>query len=172
LIELHGGTIGVTSEGLGKGSEFTIQLPLTTQALTSDDQPSDWDSTEMPLRRVLVVDDNVDAATTLSMMLRSKGHTVQTVHDASAALRSFGRFAPQIVLLDIELPGMSGYEVAQRIRSMNGGKESVLVAITGRGQKEDKERAMEAGFDEHLTKPVDTSLLASVIINGNRAGAA
>jgi two-component system, chemotaxis family, CheB/CheR fusion protein len=167
LVELHGGVIGVTSEGLGKGSEFTVRLPLTKRALPVGSEEPDWDSTQMPLRRVLVVDDNVDAATSLSMMLLAKGHTVQTVHDASAALKTIDRFAPEIVLLDIELPGMSGYEVAQRIRSMDGGREIVLVAITGRGQKEDKERAMEAGFDEHLTKPVDTSLLASVIINGS-----
>jgi two-component system CheB/CheR fusion protein len=166
LVELHGGTVGVTSEGLGKGSEFTICLPLTTEALPASDELADWDSTAMPMRRVLVVDDNVDAATSLSMMLQTKGHTVHTVHDASAALQSFGRFAPEIVLLDIELPGMTGYEVAQRIRSMDGGKEIVLIAVTGRGQKEDKERAIEAGFDEHLTKPVDTSLLATMIING------
>ena len=82
-------------------------------------------------------------------------------------MQTIERFAPQIVLLDIELPGMSGYEVAQRIRSMDGGTKILLVAITGRGQKEDKDRAMEAGFDEHLTKPVDTSLLATVIVNGN-----
>jgi two-component system CheB/CheR fusion protein len=167
LVELHGGVIGVTSDGLGKGSEFMIRLPLTKRALPTESEEPNWDSTDMPLRRVLVVDDNVDAATTLSMMLLSKGHTVQTVHDASTALQTIERFTPEIVLLDIELPGMSGYEVAQRIRSMDGGTKMVLVAITGRGQKEDKERAMEAGFDEHLTKPVDTSLLASVIINGS-----
>jgi two-component system, chemotaxis family, CheB/CheR fusion protein len=169
LVELHGGMIGVTSDGLGEGSEFTIRLPLTKRALPTESEEPDWDSTDMPLRRVLVVDDNVDAATSLSMMLLAKGHTVQTVHDASAALQTVERFAPEIVLLDIELPGMSGYEVAQRIRSMDGGTKIMLVAITGRGQKEDKERAMEAGFDEHLTKPVDTSLLASVIINGSSA---
>jgi two-component system CheB/CheR fusion protein len=166
LVELHGGTVAVASEGLGKGSEFTICLPLTTEALPAGDELADWDSTAMPQRRVLVVDDNVDAATSLSMMLRIRGHTVHTVHDASAALQSFGRFSPEIVLLDIELPGMTGYEVAQRIRSMDGGKEIVLIAVTGRGQKEDKERAIEAGFDEHLTKPVDTSLLATMIVNG------
>jgi CheY-like chemotaxis protein len=89
------------------------------------------------------------------------------VHDASAALRMLDSFAPELVLLDIELPGMSGYEIAQRIRSRESAADVVLIAVTGRGQKEDKERAMEAGFDEHLTKPVDTSMLAAVLVNGS-----
>jgi CheY-like chemotaxis protein len=169
LVELHGGTIGVTSDGLGKGSEFTIRLPTTKRALLAEPEQPDWGSMRMTLRRVLVVDDNVDAATTLSLMLQEKGHTVQTVHDAPAALNAVKSFSPDLVLLDIELPEMSGYEVAKRIRSMNGGQAMMLIAITGRGQQEDKKKALEAGFDEHLTKPVDTSVLATLISAGASA---
>ncbi len=168
LVELHGGAINATSEGLGKGSLFTVSLPLTKRPLNEEYAPSpDWYSPDMPLRRVLVVDDNVDAATSLSMMLEVKGHTVQTVHDAAEALIAIKDFSPDVVLLDIELPEISGYEVAKQIRLMDGGTDMVLIAITGRGQKEDKEKAMDAGFNEHLTKPVDTSLLATAIINGS-----
>jgi CheY-like chemotaxis protein len=172
LVELHGGTIRATSEGLGKGSQFTVTLPLTKRALSPEAEAvSDWDFADMPPRRVLVVDDNVDAATSLSMMLKEKGHDVQAVHDATEALRVIERFSPEVALLDIELPEMSGYEVAKRIRSMNGGTNMVLIAITGRGQKEDKEKALDAGFDAHLTKPVDTSSLAAVMINGRASRA-
>ena len=167
LVELHGGTISATSEGLGKGSKFTVSLPLTKGAVHAASEAPDWYSAEMPLRRVLVVDDNVDAATSLGMMLEAKGHTVETVHDGKEALRAVKRFSPDVVLLDIELPEMSGYEVASRIRSMDGGTEMVLIALTGRGQRDDKEKAKDAGFDEHLTKPVDAALLATLISAGS-----
>jgi two-component system CheB/CheR fusion protein len=163
LVELHGGSIGVSSEGLGKGSVFTVRLPTTKRRLAVKSEQADWHSTDMPLRRVLVVDDNVDAATSLGMLLAAKGHTVQTVHDAGAALRAVGAFAPEIMLLDIELPDMSGYEIARRVRLMDGGAEIALIAVTGRGQPDDKDKARKAGFDEHLTKPVDLSLLATLI---------
>ena len=163
LVELHGGTIRATSDGLGKGSEFTVRVPATKRTLSEKYEPSDWYSADMPLRRVLVVDDNVDAATSLGMVLAEKGHTVRTVHDASAALKAVSEFSPEIVLLDIELPNVSGYEIAQQIRSMDGGSEIALIAVTGRGQPDDKDKARKAGFDEHLTKPVDLSLLATLI---------
>ena len=164
LIERHRGTVGVRSEGLGKGSEFAIRLPVTSLPLPSAATSTDWSSTGTGSpRRVLVVDDNIDAATGLGMMLELQGHTIQTVHSASAALRAVESFAPDIVLLDIELPGMSGYEVARRIRSNGEGADITLIAVTGRGQLEDKEQATNAGFDAHLTKPVDLSVLATLI---------
>ena len=92
-----------------------------------------------------------------------QGHTIQTVHDAAAALRAVESFLPDVVLLDIELPGISGYEVAKRIRSKSNGKNITLIALTGRGQQDDRDHARDAGFDEHLTKPVDTSVLAELI---------
>ncbi len=170
LVELHRGTIGAKSEGLGKGSEFIIRLPLTGRPLQRQPEKTDWYSTDTTARRVLVVDDNVDAATSLAMMLELKGHTVQTVHDGSAALNAVQSFSPEVVLLDIELPDMSGYEVARQIRSNSGGKNITLIALTGRGQQDDKERAREAGFDEHFTKPVDISLLATLISAASTTG--
>ena len=168
LVERHRGTVGVKSEGLGKGSEFTIRLPVTDVPFQTQPEITDWSSTGTALpRRVLVVDDNVDAATGLGMMLELQGHTIQTVHDASAALRAVESFLPDIVLLDIELPGMSGYEVARRIRSKGDGRNITLIALTGRGQQDDKDQARDAGFDEHLTKPVDISVLTTLISAGS-----
>ncbi len=168
LVELHRGSVGVKSEGLGKGSEFTIRLPVTSVPFPTQSETRDWSSTGTVLpRRVLVVDDNVDAADSLGMMLEIQGHTAQTVHDASAALEAVESFSPDVVLLDIELPGMSGYEVAKRIRSNGNGKNITLIALTGRGQQEDKDRARDAGFDEHLTKPVDVSVLTTLISAGS-----
>ena len=163
LIELHGGTVRAKSEGLGKGSEFTIRVPLSNLALETHVENAGPSSLDTTPRRVLVVDDNVDAATALGLLLELKQHIVQTVHDAASALKAVETFAPDVVLLDIELPGMSGYEIARRIRSKSNGKHVVLIALTGRGQEEDKERAKDAGFDEHLTKPVDISVLGSLI---------
>ena len=163
LIELHRGSIGARSEGLGKGSEFTVRLPITSLPLQNQPEKEDWYSADTAGRRVLVVDDNVDAASSLCMMLQLKGHTVQMVHDGSAALRAIQSFSPEVVLLDIELPDINGYEIAKRIRSKREGKSIVLIALTGRGQQDDKDRAREAGFDEHFTKPVDISLLATLI---------
>ena len=167
LVELHRGSISAKSEGLGKGSEFIIRLPITTQPLRRQPEKTDWYSPDTPGRRVLVVDDNVDAAASLGMMLELKGHTVQSVHDGAAALHAIQSFSPEIVLLDIELPDMNGYEIAKRIRSHRDGKSITLIALTGRGQQDDKERAREAGFDEHFTKPVDISLLAALINAGS-----
>ncbi len=167
LVELHGGKIRAESDGLGKGSKFTVSLPLADGSVRAASEAPDWYSAEMPARRVLVVDDNVDAATSLGMMLEARGHTVETVYDGKEALRTVKRFSPNVVLLDIELPEMSGYEIARRIRSMEGGAEMVLIALTGRGQRDDKEQAKDAGFDEHLTKPVDAALLATLINAGS-----
>jgi CheY-like chemotaxis protein len=167
LVELHRGTIGAKSEGLGKGSEFIVRLPLAGRPLQRQPEKANWYSADTTARRVLIVDDNVDAATSLGMMLELKGHTVQTVHDGVAALNAVQSFSPEVVLLDIELPDMSGYEIAKRIRSNGDGESITLIALTGRGQHDDKERAREAGFDEHFTKPVDVSLLAALISAGS-----
>jgi CheY-like chemotaxis protein len=113
-------------------------------------------------RTILVVDDNVDAALSLAMNLELAGHCVQSVHDGRAALEAFARFHPQIVLLDIGMPGMSGYEVARAIRGRPRGGEALIVAVTGWAQPEDKRRAEQAGFDVHMTKPVDPALLIAL----------
>ncbi|HEU4619805.1 MAG TPA: ATP-binding protein [Gammaproteobacteria bacterium] len=171
LVALHGGTLTAASEGLGHGSEFVLRLPRsrTVGAASRSAAPPRAAAAARgaPSRRVLVVDDNVDAAESLKMVLELKGHDVHTVYDGAAALAAVERLRPECVLLDIGLPQLDGYEVARRIRAMPNGGRIRLFALTGWGQDEDKHRAREAGFDEHLTKPVDSSLLEEVMELGN-----
>jgi PAS domain S-box-containing protein len=162
IVEMHGGAIEAKSGGLGLGSEFIVRLPLGMPAAepAAVERPP---RTTARGRRVLIVDDNLDAAESLRLILESQGHTVRAVSDGRAALEATERFRPDVVLLDIGLPQMDGYEVARRIRAMPQGQEILLCAITGWGQEEDKRRAREAGFDEHMTKPVDFAALASLV---------
>jgi PAS domain S-box-containing protein len=162
LVELHGGSIEARSRGLGEGSEFMIRLPLAeTPTRTGPAAPQH--SAAGPLQRVLIVDDNVDAANILATLLGLKGHEVRAVHDGRAALAAVEAFAPGIVLLDIGLPEMDGYEVARRMRARPNGSAMLLIAVTGWGQHEDKQRAAAAGFDHHLTKPVDMTSLERLL---------
>lgn len=164
LVEMHGGSVEAQSPGLGHGSTFTVRLPAVPAA-------SDDGSAATPQRtpqgkrpwRVLVVDDNVDAATTLSAVLEMSGHTTAVCHSGAAALEEAEVFFPEIVLLDIGLPGMDGYEVARRLRASSFGANMLLVAVTGWGSENDRKQTREAGFDEHLTKPVDFHRLVSVL---------
>lgn len=173
LVGLHGGEILAESAGLGLGSRFTVRLPLAEatpepQQPTAGHEPSGADPAgrppgAMPPARVLVVDDNVDGAESLALMLGLLGHEVRTVHDGTAALQAAAQWCPEVVLLDIGLPGMSGYEVAQSLRSQRPGPDLTLVAVTGWGSQEDQRRSAEAGFDHHLTKPVEASALEAVL---------
>lgn len=162
LVGLHGGVIEARSEGLGKGSEFVVSLPLISREVAS--APPDQDSipSTKATRRILVADDNVDSAETFAALLRSDGHEVQTVHNGLAALKAWETFRPEMVVLDIGMPGLNGYEVAQRIRAEEK-SHTVLVAVTGWGQEGDKKRAKEAGFDHHLTKPIDPHAIAKIL---------
>jgi PAS domain S-box-containing protein len=163
LVELHGGNIEARSDGLGRGSEFTIRLP---RKLTSD-VGRDADATEAlrppASRRVLLADDNRDAAETLAELLRLEGHEVVIVHDGLRALAVFADGTPDCVLLDIGMPGLSGYDVARRMRVIAPNSAVKLIAITGWGQENDKAQAFSAGFDHHLTKPVDLQQLLMLI---------
>ena len=166
LVELHGGSVSVHSAGRGLGSEFVVQLPRLAEDET---MPATGDFTpvpSVPRRRILIVDDNEDGATSLSMLLNLNGHETVTAHDGMEALAAFERFRPEVALLDIGLPGLTGYELARRIRQMPIGRNAVLVAVTGWGQEEDRNRSREAGFDAHLVKPVNhqelTKLLTSL----------
>jgi PAS domain S-box-containing protein len=165
LIELHRGRIEVRSEGSGTGSEFVVFLPVldaaesTSQAAEKQPPCESFESRQ----RVLVVDDNRDAAESMAMLLESASCTVRVVFEGPQALEALDSFGPDIVLLDIGMPGMDGYEVARRIRAHPRGADVRLVALTGWGQVEDKHRAAAMGFDEHLTKPVDPTLLTSVL---------
>jgi len=165
LVELHGGSIAATSAGLGHGSEFVVRLPLEvapqeTRAETRSE--SEWRPAKVA-RRVLIVDDNVDAADSLRLMLEIRGHDARAAYDGSSALEDLGKFAAEIVLLDLGMPHMDGLEVARRIRALPFTSAPRLIALTGWGQPEDKLRTSEAGFDAHLTKPVDLIALAQLI---------
>jgi PAS domain S-box-containing protein len=166
LVHLHGGTIEARSAGLGKGSEFVVRLPLLARQDESPrEQPEADGFLERPSsgRRVLVVDDNQDAAMTLATLLRMLGHDVEVAHDGAAAVSLATTFVPHVVFLDIGMPGMDGYEVARRLRAQPGMKAVVLAALTGWGQKEDRRRTSEAGFDHHLVKPLEIAALERVL---------
>jgi signal transduction histidine kinase/CheY-like chemotaxis protein len=156
LVELDGGRVEAHSEGAGKGSEFVVRLPSCRgQVAVSHPAASEIAHHHVPKRRVLVVDDNVDAAETLATLLRLKGHAVDIAYDGPSAIEAANRHAPEIVFLDIGMPGMDGLAVASRLRSSPAvSPHPLLVAVTGWGQDEDRRRTERAGFDFHLVKPV------------------
>lgn len=162
LAELHGGTVRADSAGLGYGSTFRVSVPLSSVAPAAA-RPGQAGTPRQAGRRVLVVDDNVDAAETLSMALALMGHSVAMAHDGAGALRMVEQFAPDCVLLDVGLPDFSGHEVARRIRAAEAVRQLVLVAVTGWGQQSDKQAARDAGFDTHVTKPVDFGALDALL---------
>lgn len=161
IAELHGGSLEAHSAGAGKGAEFLLRLPLSSPAVLP--QPERVEQRTPLARRLLVVDDNVDAATTLEVLLRSLGHDTRVAHDGLRALEIAREFRPEVILLDIGMPGMDGYEVARRLRAMSQGQTFRIVAITGWGQEAYRNRSREAGFDVHLVKPVDLGVLARVL---------
>ena len=165
LVELHGGTVSVNSEGRGRGSEFVVRLPRGAADDTIENEPEET-VPAAPRRRILIVDDNEDGATSLAMLLNLGGHETFIANDGREALAEFDRIHPDVALLDIGLPGLNGLEVARQIRERPQGKEALLIAVTGWGQEDDRNRSREAGFDAHIVKPVDhaqlTKLLASL----------
>jgi PAS domain S-box-containing protein len=170
LVELHGGTVEARSAGPGKGSEFVIRLEaLSDQRRPESDSRFDHARPDGQSRRVMVVDDNVDVAESAALMLRLWGYEVRTVADGLSALESVAEFLPEVVLLDIGLPGMDGYEVARRLRGRSDSREIRLVALTGYGQEEDRRRALEAGFDCHLIKPLNPDTLAEILASARHA---
>ena len=165
IVDLHGGTIVARSEGPGRGSEFVVTMPrLTLEQREASGPTGEY---ELPVgmapRSILVVDDNVDAASSLAMLLRMAGHEVSVAHEGGQALESVAGKAPDIILLDIGLPGMNGYEVARHLRARPDGQSVRIIALTGYGQEEDRRRSQEAGFDGHLVKPVMPADLFGVI---------
>jgi CheY-like chemotaxis protein len=167
VIEQHGGRVEARSEGLGHGSEFIVRIPLArvpeSRVAPGTPAPSAPPELEAAARRVLVVDDSQDGADTLARLLCADGHEVRTAADGPSALAAVAAFRPDVVLLDISLPGMDGYELAEQIRQAPEMRSAVLVALTGYGQDRDRKRARQAGFDQHLTKPVDHARLRQVL---------
>jgi signal transduction histidine kinase/CheY-like chemotaxis protein len=164
LVEMHGGTVTAHSDGAGKGSELTVQLPLASES-SLPDRPDIPTGSELPTmaRRVLVVDDNVDAAQALAMLLEVCGHETHIAHDGLAALEAAERLRPDVLLLDIGLPKLNGYEACRRIRQCQWGKEMVIIALTGWGQDVDRRRSHESGFDHHIVKPVEHTELIRLL---------
>jgi signal transduction histidine kinase len=165
LVEMHGGQVEAHSAGVGQGSEFVVRLPLSNSASVSRRDASNVRPPVLPNRRVLVVDDNRDAAESLGLLLKLLGAEVRVVHDGPAALAMIPTYAPNVVLLDIGMPGMDGYEVARRIREQPEGQDLMLIALTGWGQEEDRRRTSQAGFDHHLLKPADMTALKSLFMS-------
>jgi signal transduction histidine kinase len=177
LVEMHGGKVEVHSAGINQGSEFLIRLPVLAESATRTLPQEPVPHPEQPAaaRRVLVVDDNHDSAASLALLLQLTGYEVKMAHDGLEAVEAAAKLLPQIVLLDIGMPNLNGYDAARKIREQAWGKDMVLIALTGWGQEQDRERTREAGFDAHLLKPVDhdalTKLLASTPVRASQMGA-
>jgi signal transduction histidine kinase len=165
LVEMHSGTISVESPGLNMGSTFTVRLPLTSATGVRQTADAPRIASQCAGRqRVLIVDDNTDAAETLRMLLTTiGGGDVQTASSGVEALKLGAQLRPNVVLLDLGMPGMDGYEVARRMRGESWGKDALLVALTGWGQDQYRRRSSEAGFDRHMTKPADPEALRAVL---------
>jgi signal transduction histidine kinase len=155
LIEMHAGTIEVHSEGSGRGTEITIRLPFKSAAIAAEPLPVEPDK---PVRNVVVIEDNRDGARAMSMLIRALGAVAHVAHDGTSGVELVRQVRPQVVLLDIGLPDVDGYEACRQIRAELG-KSTRIIAVSGWGQSEDKRRAVEAGFDAHVTKPPDPSTL-------------
>jgi len=170
LQKLASGQVLTESSGPGQGSEFVVRLPLArNEPRRAEKEGRQPDQTLVP-RRILVVDDNVDGATSLSTLLRIEGHEVRIAHDGQTALEVAKGFQPQIAILDIRMPGMDGYELARRLRQQVGLQNMSLVALSGYGQREDQLRSEQAGFNHHVTKPVDLKRLNALIASFSQEG--
>jgi CheY-like chemotaxis protein len=170
LVEMHGGQVEAASAGLGKGALFKVTLPcisgVRSEAAGTPSHAPASDDIEIYGRRVLVVDDNVDAAESTAAFLRLEGHEVKTVADGPQALASLKVFDPHVIVLDIGLPGLDGFEVARRLRARGDTSHALLIAVTGYGQREDRVRASEAGFDYYFVKPTDPREIHGAIERG------
>lgn len=162
LVELHGGTIKASSPGLRRGSRFTIVLPVAVDD-PRPEEPMRAPAKPVRARRILLVDDNVDFVTSLAMLLEALGHDVRVAHDAAGAVEVAARHSPEVAFLDIGLPEVSGYEVAAQLRQLPECAETTMIALSGWGQVEDRRRSNEAGFADHLVKPVDIKTIEGIL---------
>jgi len=164
LVELHGGTVEARSEGPDHGSEFIVRLPVVVErAVEQAPRGNDRKSEFVTKHRVLIVDDLRDSADSLAMLLNVMGHDVHTAYDGEEGVSAAAELKPDVVLLDIGMPKMNGYDACRFIRQQTWGKEMFLVALTGWGQEEDRRRTVEAGFDDHIVKPVDLAELLTLL---------
>jgi CheY-like chemotaxis protein len=164
IVELHGGRIEVASAGIGKGSRFTVRLPGASIAATPASATGvARDGRAAPNKRILLADDNRDAAESLALILRLEGHDVELAHDGHSALQLYARLRPDVALLDIGMPKANGYDVARQIRAAPDGHGVLLIAITGWAQDSDKAQSRAAGFDHHLTKPIEPDTLIGLL---------
>jgi len=162
LAEMHGGTVDAASAGPGRGSVFTVRLPLQ-EAAARDAAHAGTPAAGIGRRRLLVVDDHVDAADSLAMILKLLGAEVRVARDGYEALSVLESYEPDAILLDIGMPGMDGYETARRFRARFGNRRTTLIALTGWGQEQDRQRARDAGFDHHVVKPADIAALQAIL---------
>jgi two-component system CheB/CheR fusion protein len=175
LVQLHGGSIEAQSGGLGLGSKFIVRLPLVNDEVQNDKDEKQKDKTGSqdqfsspglcPCKRILVVDDNAAQARSLAMLLRLRGQVVKVAQDGPAAIEAAASFDPEVVILDIGMPGMNGYELASRLRRDLGLDQALLIALTGYGTEEDRRLTHEAGFDAHLVKPLIPGALEALLAN-------
>jgi CheY-like chemotaxis protein len=170
LIEMHGGRVSAASGGLGQGSEFTITLPTIAAAnVPAPQKVAAPRSARVTNWSILIVDDNADSADTLSTVLSTRGHKTHVAYDGASALEAAERMKPDVVLLDIGMPGIDGYEVARRLREIHGMWATLIVAKTGWGQERDRDMSRAAGFDHHLVKPIDPTELEELLSSGRRS---
>jgi CheY-like chemotaxis protein len=165
LVDMHGGRVEVYSEGSNRGSEFRVHLPVAVDMPVAMPAPvqTGGEATTQFRRKVLIVDDNQEAAITLSIVVRMFGSEVRTAGDGQEGIQAAAEFLPDVILMDLRMPGMNGYEAVRHIRRQSWGEQMLIVALTGWGQDEDRQRTREAGFDHHLVKPVESSELQKVL---------
>jgi CheY-like chemotaxis protein len=168
LVELHGGSLEAHSEGVGRGSEFLVRLPVAIQTALPEKARVLEPAEAAEAERVLVIDDNADAADSLAALRRLQGHEVRTAHSGEDGIASAAAFQPNLVLLDLGMPRMDGYEVARRLRAMEGGARLTLVAVSGWGQASDRRQTAVAGIDYHLTKPLEEGQLQPAFVEARR----
>jgi len=166
LIQLHGGKVEARSAGVNRGSEFIVQLPIAQHRAKSADRhatDAHGEVSNVRCRRILVADDFPQSAETLARLLRHDGSEVRVAQDGAEAFETAAEFRPDVVVLDLAMPKLNGYEAARKIRAQPWGKHMVLIALTGWGQQQDRQRTQDAGFDAHLTKPVNLGQIMDLL---------